>query len=38
MILVTFADPLNGRHALPLRDFLDRYDFTGFHLTVSERP
>lgn len=33
---VIFADPLNGRHSLPFPEFLVRYEFTGFHLTVSE--
>ncbi len=34
--LVSFADPLSGGHSLPLQDFLVRYEFTGFHLTVYE--
>ena len=33
--LVTFADPLSGRHTLPLEQFLVRFEFTGFHLFVA---
>lgn len=31
---VTFVDPLNGKSRLPVGEFLKRYEFTGFHMTI----
>ncbi|MEO5716709.1 MAG: cysteine peptidase family C39 domain-containing protein [Luteolibacter sp.] len=34
---VTYADPLSGKMRLPIGDFLNRYEFTGFHMSVTSR-
>lgn len=33
----TFVDPLSGEETMPTDDFLKRYRFTGFHMTVTKR-
>jgi predicted double-glycine peptidase len=33
---VTFVDPLSGKMRLPISDFIKSYQFTGFHMVVSE--
>ena len=32
----TFVDPLSGEETLPTDDFLKRYRFTGFHMTITK--
>ena len=34
--LVTFIDPLSGKQELDVDEFLKEYNFTGFHLSVTE--
>ena len=32
---LTYVDPLSGKTRLPVSEFLMRYEFTGFHMIVS---
>jgi len=33
---VTYVDPLSGKARLPVSEFLQRYEFTGFQMIVSK--
>ena len=34
---VTFIDPLSGKQTVPMSEFLKRYKFTGFHMSVTPK-